>query len=167
MESGERVTLKQLSDELGISYEATRRSFWRKVKSGKMDGHYEKVGQTIQLDVVGADLIRSGRRPVVITQDGAAEAVTELRAEIESLRAKLAEAANERAEVYKQLASERAKYSELLEEKTALLERNHELETKLLTGSEPDETQPAQPEEQPTADEPVKRSGWFRRLFGL
>lgn len=160
MNDVERVTLKQLSETLGISYEAVRRSFWRKVKSGSMDGHYEKVGSTIHLDEVGASLIRDGRRPAVVVQDGTSERIAELSQQVESLKAALANTDHDRGEAYKLLALER-------EKNTALLEKCHELEIKLLAPTAEPVPEPAQPDVQPEEQPQPKRVVWWRRLFGL
>ena len=166
MEGEARYSLAQLAESLSVSYEAVRKSFWRKANMDEMKDHWAKVRGMIIVDEYGADILRASRRPVVVVRDETAERVKELTQQVESLRVALAEMDHERAEVYKMLADERSKTVQLIEE-------NRDLQLKLLTVHAVDD-EPATDERvtdseviagQPK-EEPAKRPGWFKRLFG-
>ena len=86
-------TLKDIAEELGVTYEAVRQQTIR--YSDELKGHITKQGKKQFIDEEGLDFLRTKRREyhVIVQEDR--ETVEALQEQIESLRASLIKAQNE------------------------------------------------------------------------
>lgn len=86
-------TLKDIAEELGVTYEAVRQQTIR--YSDELKGHITKQGKKQFIDEEGLDFLRAKRREyhVIVQEDR--ETVEALQEQIESLKASLIKAQNE------------------------------------------------------------------------
>lgn len=131
----EVYTLKDIAEELGVTYEAVRQQVIR--YSDDLKGHITKQGKKQFVDEWGLDFLKTKRREYHVIVEEDKETVNALKAEIEALKASLLQAQNEllaskdrvialQEEVREGLEA-KASYHLLLEEKTKAEEKIEEM----------------------------------------
>lgn len=83
------ITIRELANEQGVTYETIRASAARYKK--ELEGHTQKKNRTIYIDNWGADFLRSKRKEnsVVLVDDSLKEELEALRSEVSRLKASL------------------------------------------------------------------------------
>ena len=89
------MTVKQLADDQGVTYEAMRRLLAR--HSAELEGHIHVKDRTRFLDEFAVEFLKKRRResPIVTIVEDQGARIEELQAQIESLRARLMAAQEE------------------------------------------------------------------------
>lgn len=127
----EVYTLKDIAEELGVTYEAVRQQVIR--YGDDLKGHITKQGKKQFVDEWGLDFLKTKRREYHVIVEEDKETVNALKAEIEALKASLLQAQNELLaskdrvialqEEVKEGLEAKASYHLLLEEKTKAEEK--------------------------------------------
>lgn len=89
----EVYTLKDIAEELGVTYEAVRQQVIR--YGDDLKGHITKQGKKQFVDEWGLDFLKTKRREYHVIVEEDKETVNALKAEIEALKASLLQAQNE------------------------------------------------------------------------
>lgn len=162
----EMITIKQLAEDRGVSYEAVRKMISR--HSEELEGHINKEGRTQYLDPEAVKIITGYMQSnTVIVEDHQSQ--------------KLKELEEENKKLLQQIIVLQQGEKELLQGREDLLVRIHDLEINLLEEkhktqllemkieeqkeAEPEEEEEAAAVESEQVQEPEKRSFWSR-LFG-
>lgn len=125
-------TLKDIAEELGVTYEAVRQQTIR--YSDELKGHITKQGKKQFIDEEGLDFLRTKRREYHVILQEDRETVEALQEQIESLKASLIKAQNELLASKDKIISLQEEVKEGLEAKASyhlLLEDNKKKDEQL------------------------------------
>ena len=112
----EFMTVKQLADDQGVTYEAIRRLVSR--HSDELKDHIHQKDQTRYLDEWAVDFLKKKRResPIVVTVQDQGSEIETLQAQVEDLRARLAKAQEELTNIQSARIADQAKIISLQDE---------------------------------------------------
>lgn len=116
------MTVKQLADEQGVTYESIRRLLARHM--AELEGHIHEKNRVRYLDEYAVDFLKSRRResPIVVKMDDRGEEIENLTSEVAALRDKLAAAQAEIMALQKARIADGEKILALTEETKQAIE---------------------------------------------